>query len=89
MSDGDGADVRHNISESADKIRLKTALTRGTDTRDQEKIEVKIKGDDAEEAVEKLNRTLELLADTADVARGIDPERIPETATEPKDETDE
>jgi hypothetical protein len=75
----DAETVRRNISESADKIRLATKLTRGTGTRSQEKIEVKIKGDDAAEAVNKLNETLELLAETADTARNISPERTPDT----------
>ena len=63
-------ETTHNLNESADKIRLKTQLTRGTGTRDQEKIEVKIRGDDPTEAVEKLNKTLELLNETAEIARG-------------------
>ena len=65
--------VQRTISESADKIRLKTKLTRGTGTRDQEAIEVKIKGDDPDETVETLNETLENLAETADNARAIQP----------------
>lgn len=65
--------VNKNISESADKIRLKTQLKRGSGTRDQDTIEVKIKGDDPVEAVHKLNETLERLAETADLARGTQP----------------
>ena len=59
----------HNLNESADKIRLKTQLKRGSGTRDQDTIEVKVRGDDATEAVEKLNKTLRLLNETADIAR--------------------
>lgn len=66
-------DAEHHINESADKLRLKTKLTRGTGTRDQETIEVKVKGDDPEDAVEKLNTTLELLRETTDTARAIQP----------------
>jgi len=63
-------ETTHNLNESADKIRLKTQLKRGSGTRDQDTIEVKIRGDDPTEAVEKLNRTLELLNETAEIARG-------------------
>jgi len=41
---------RHNVQESADKIVLKTAIKRGTGTRDEDKIKVKVKGNDPEEA---------------------------------------
>ena len=63
-------ETTHNLNESADKIRLKTQLKRGSGTRDQDTIEVKIRGDDPTEAVEKLNKTLELLNETAEIARG-------------------
>jgi len=39
-------DERHNINESHDKIRLETDITRGTGTRDQEKLKLKARGDD-------------------------------------------
>lgn len=70
--DVDG-DVRRTISETADPIRLKTQLKRGEGTRDQDTIEVKVRGDDPEEAVGMLNDTLELLRETADTARDIQP----------------
>jgi len=54
-------DETHHINESADKIVLKTKLTRGTGTRDQEKIDVKIKGNDPDDAVRKLDETLEAM----------------------------
>lgn len=73
MTDAD-ADVRHTINESADKIRLKTKLKRGSGTRDQDVLNVQVKGDDPEQAVEKLNRTIELLRETADDVRAIQPE---------------
>ena len=60
-SHGKGAsmnDKNHTVSESADKIRLKTKIKRGTDTRDQDEIEVVVKGDDPQEAVDKLHETV-------------------------------
>lgn len=66
---------RINVSESADKIRLDAKIVRGTDTRDQETIKVTIKGDDPDDTVDRLEATLERLADTADFVRAIDPER--------------
>lgn len=68
----------HNLNESADKIRLKTQLKRGSATRDQDTIEVKIRGDDPEDAVETLNEVLERLRETADNARSIQPEEADE-----------
>lgn len=65
MTDGTQADDAHetrlNISESADKIQLKTAIKRGNSTRDEDKIKVKIKGDDPEDAAAKLAETLDAL----------------------------
>lgn len=66
-------ETRHNINESHDKIRLKTQLKRGSGTRDQDTIEVKVRGDDADDAVETLNQVLGSLRDTADNARSIQP----------------
>ena len=57
-------DVRHNISESADKITLKTSVKRGSGTRDQDKLDVKVKGNDPTHAVDKLNKVLDRLEDT-------------------------
>ncbi len=54
-------DTRHTISESADKIVLKTSVKRGTGTRDQDKIDVKVKGEDPTLTVEKLALTLDEL----------------------------
>ena len=53
--------VRKQISESADKIVLKTNVKRGSGTRDQDKIDVKIKGSDPSETAEKLRATLDAL----------------------------
>jgi phosphotransferase system HPr-like phosphotransfer protein len=64
----------HTVNESADKIRVETKVKRGSGTRDQDEIKVKIKGDDAEEVVEKLNNTVELLQDTGNTLRAMQPE---------------
>jgi len=59
MTDAD--ETRHSISESADKIVLKTEVKRGEDTRDQDKINVKVKGNNPGPAVDKLARVLDAL----------------------------
>lgn len=64
----------YHVNESADKIRVETQVKRGDGTRDEDRIKVKIKGDDAVEVVEKLNKTVELLESTADDLRKIQPE---------------
>lgn len=64
----------HRVSESADKIVLKTEIKRGTDTRDQDKINVKVKGADPVAVVEKLNETLSELEGTAETLRGTQPD---------------
>ena len=53
--------VRKQISESADKIVLKTNVKRGSGTRNQDKIDVKIKGSDPEDTAAKLAQTLDAL----------------------------
>jgi len=63
----------HTVNESADKIRVETKVKRGSGTRDQDEIKVKIKGDDAEEVVEKLNNTVDLLQETSDTLRSMQP----------------
>ena len=52
---------QHTVSESADKIVLKTNVKRGSGTRDQDKIDVKIKGSDPEDTAAKLRATLDAL----------------------------
>lgn len=64
----------HTVNESADKIRVETKVKRGSGTRDQDEIKVKVKGDDAEEVVEKLNNTVDLLQETSDTLRAMQPE---------------
>lgn len=71
--DNDYDSTSLNVSESADKIVVKTKLTRGDGTRDQDKINVKVKGDDPDGVVERLDATLTNLRSTADDARAIQP----------------
>lgn len=66
-------DTTHHINESADKIVIKTKLTRGDGTRDQDKFDVKVKGDDPEAVAERTAATLEHLRDTIDDVRAIQP----------------
>jgi len=54
-------DTEHHINESADKIVLKTKLTRGEGTRDQDKMDVKVKSNDPEDAAAKLRATIDAL----------------------------
>lgn len=58
----DPDETRHNISESADKIQLKTTVKRGGDTRDEDKLKIRVKGDDPGEAAAQLANTLDALA---------------------------
>jgi len=67
------SDTTHHINESADKIVVKTKVTRGEGTRDQDKIDVKVKGDDPEDVVYQLNATLARLEATADNLRDLQP----------------
>ena len=71
MSEPD--EVRKNISESADKIRVETKVKRGSGTRDQDELKVKVKGNDPDDVVDKLNATIANLHDTADDVRGLQP----------------
>jgi len=65
----------HNVNESADKITLKTKIKRGTGTRDQDEINIKVKADDPEEAAEKLHETVIAVGDknTVNALRGTQP----------------
>lgn len=51
----------HQINESADKIVLKTSVKRGSGTRDQDKIDVKVKGNNPDDTAYKLRETLDAL----------------------------
>jgi len=57
----DNTETRHTVSESADKIVLKTNVKRGTDTRNQDKLDVKVKGENPEATAKKLADTLDAL----------------------------
>jgi len=54
----DNTNTTHHVNESADKITLKTNVKRGSGTRDQDKVTVKVKGDDPKAAAAKLSETL-------------------------------
>lgn len=73
--DTDDIDTRRTISESADKITLKTNVKRGSGTRDQDKLTVKIKGDDPDETAGRMADTLAALQEqgVAQFVRGIQP----------------
>jgi len=72
----DNTETRHTVSESADKIVLKTSLKRGSGTRDQDKIDVKCKGSDPDETAAQLAQTLAALEakGVAQTLRGTQPE---------------
>jgi len=55
----DTTTTTHHVNESADKVVLTTKVKRGTDTRDQDTVKVKVKADDPVDAVEKLNAVLQ------------------------------
>jgi hypothetical protein len=59
--------VQHNVTESADKVVLTTKIKRGTGTRDQDSIKVKVKADDPERAAEKLHETVVAVGDRGTV----------------------
>jgi len=66
----------HTVSESADKITLKTNVKRGSGTRDQDKLTVKCKGSDPEATADKLKATLDALAENgvAEALRDTQPD---------------
>jgi hypothetical protein len=67
--------TQHTVSESADKIVLKADVKRGNGTRDQDKINVKVKGNDPEDTAAKLADTLAALESegVADTLRETQP----------------
>jgi len=75
-TDADDAETKHNLNESADKIRLKTQLKRGEGTRDQDTHDIKVRGETPEEAAENLSETIAELEerDVFARARSIQPE---------------
>ena len=56
-----GGDTRHTVSESADKIVLKTEVKCGEGTRDQDKVNVKVKGNEPAPTADKLAQVLDSL----------------------------
>jgi len=66
-------DKNLNVNEAADKITVTTKVKRGTGNRDQDTIKVKIKGDDPQEAVEKLNEVVSRLHNTSEDLRAMQP----------------
>lgn len=69
----DATDPRteHRISESADKLTLTTKVKRGDGTRDEDRIKIKVKGDDPDEVVAKLEQTVANLQETTDDLRDL------------------
>lgn len=69
------AEKNHNVNESADKIVLNTKIKRGSGTRDQDEIKIKVKADDPQEAAEKLHETVLAVGDknTVNALRGTQP----------------
>jgi hypothetical protein len=66
----------HNVNESADKIRVETQVKRGEGTRDEDRIKVKVKGDDPDDVVAKLNETVTNLYETAGQLRKMQPNGV-------------
>jgi len=71
--DDDATDRRteRRISESADKLTLTTKVKRGEGARDEDRIKVKVKGDDPDEVVAKLEQTVANLQSTTDDLRDL------------------
>lgn len=69
----DEADTDHELHESVDKYEAKAKLVRGSGTRDQDKIDLKAKGDDPEAVVDDLQTMIQEAEAAADDARNIQP----------------
>jgi len=63
--------TEHRISESADKLTLTTKVKRGSGARDEDRIKVKVKGNDPDEVVTKLEQTIANLQSTTDDLRDL------------------
>lgn len=83
-SDNDSERIVRNINESADKIRLETQVKRGEGTRDEDRIKIKVRGDDPAETAQDLHETVVEVGQngTVNALRGTQP-------TTGEDETDE
>lgn len=66
-------DKQHTVNESADKIQVTTKVKRGNDTRDQDEIKVRVKGNEPKEVVTKLNQTVNRLRGTSENLRSMQP----------------
>ena len=67
--------TQKRISESADKIVFKCKTTRGNGTRDQDKGDLKVKGNDPQEVAKRVAKTLDALEDEGvhDKLRNLQP----------------
>lgn len=71
-------------------VSITTELKRGTGTRDQDKHVIKAKDYSLHGAVQKHTEAMDYLErEVLQRSRDLDPERLPETATEPKEEADD
>jgi len=68
-------ETNHNLNESAHTVRLETQVKRGEGTRDEDRIKIKVRGDDPESAAEKLHATVVAVGDnnTVNALRGTQP----------------
>jgi len=66
----------HQVNESADKVTLTTKIKRGSGTRDQDSIKVKVKAENPVQAAQKLDATVNAILEngTAETLRGTQPE---------------
>lgn len=66
---------QRNINESAHTVRLETQVKRGEGTRDEDRIKIKVRGDDPKSAAQKLHDTVVAVGDnnTVNALRGTQP----------------
>ena len=57
-------DTTHHVNESADKITITTKVKRGDGTRDEDRLKLKVKGDDPEAVAERMAALVDALDDT-------------------------
>lgn len=81
--DAPTAETNHNLNESADKIRLETQVKRGEGTRDEDRMKVKVRGDDPAATAARLRETLDALAEN-----GVATELRATRADEPESDDD-
>jgi hypothetical protein len=65
----------HHVNESADKITLKTKIKRGTGTRDEDKYDLKVKGDSPGDVAETMAELQQAMDENGliDQTRGMQP----------------